>query len=239
VADALTQGPVALVVCVDTFGNPCDYQALCAVCTEAQVPLIADSAAALGSRHAGQPVGTQADAHAYSMSFAKVLSAAGAGGAVVLRTSAVKHNHDIWLRSALMDEIHAVAALDQLAVLAELVERRNRIAAIYAGALGHFDPISTQHVTPENRHSYVHWVMRVPQRPLLARRLARLGVETREYFRALHLDGQALARPLRLPVTQALDAEVLALPMSSELTDEDAETVVAALEIALAQSCTR
>ncbi len=56
--------------------------ALRAAC--AGVPLVADSAAALGALAQGLPVGTQADAHAYSMSFAKTVSAGGSGGAVVL-----------------------------------------------------------------------------------------------------------------------------------------------------------
>src|SRR5262249_44792123 len=69
-----------LVVCVDTFGNPCDYAALHQVCHEAGVPLVGDSAASLGSRARGVPVATQANGHAYSMSFAKVLSARRAAG---------------------------------------------------------------------------------------------------------------------------------------------------------------
>ena len=38
----------------------------------------------------------------------------------------------------------------------------------------------------------------------------------------------------RLPVTERLDGEVLALPMSSELTEEDAEQVVIAVRHCLA-----
>src|SRR5262249_25687062 len=81
---ALADGLPRVVVCVDTFGNPCDYAGLTSICAVAGVPLVADSAAGLGSRYLGRALATQADAHAFSMSFAKVISAAGAGGAVVI-----------------------------------------------------------------------------------------------------------------------------------------------------------
>lgn len=229
VATALAEEPAGIVVCVDTFGNPADYAPLRAVCTRAGIPLVADSAAGIGSRYQGRPLGTQADAHAFSMSFAKVLSAAGAGGAVVLRAGAVRHDYSQWLGSALMDEFHAVAALDQLPFLEELVERRAGIAGLYAHASDRFDDVAVQRVAPGNRHSYVHWVARMPNREEVARELSRRGVQTKPYFRALHrqLTGSGAER---LAVSGALDADVLALPISSEMTVEDAELVVVALE---------
>ncbi|HEX8862989.1 MAG TPA: aminotransferase class I/II-fold pyridoxal phosphate-dependent enzyme [Actinomycetes bacterium] len=228
VAAALAAEPIALVVCVDTFGNPCDYPALRAVCDAAGVPLLADSAAALGSVCQGRPLANQAAAHAFSMSFAKVLSAGGAGGAVVLPAGTRLPPAAGWVPSELMHELHAVVALDQLAILDDMIRRRERVAAVYleaASALG----VDTQLVRPGNRHNWTHFVMRVPDRKALAAELACLGVGTKPYFRALHrheLDPGAE----HLPVTDRLDAEALALPMSSELTAADAERVVLALE---------
>ncbi len=225
--------PVGVVVCVDTFGNPCDYGALTRVCADAGVPLVADSAAALGSLYRGRPVGTQAETHAFSMSFAKALSAGGAGGALVVRNGRGPERLADWTRSALMDELHAAAALDQLTAFEELIARRQAVARIYDRAASRTNVVVPQRVTEGNRHSYVHWVARFPQRHRVTRELARLGVETKEYFRALHI-GTLAGRPhLRLPVTERLDRDALALPMSSELTEEDADAVAVALELAL------
>ena len=234
---ALADGRARVVVCVDTFGQPCDYAALRGVCAEAGVPLVGDSAASLGSRYRGAPVATQADAHAYSMSFAKVLSAGGAGGAVVMpaaAAAALEADPAGWTRSVGMDELHAIYALDQLAVLSELVGRRNRIAALYAETVAGLDGLTAQAPVSGDEHSYVHWVMRVgtaPGRDELARRLADCGVQTKPYFRALHTvaGGVPPATAVTLPVTEQLDAQVLALPMSSELTAEEAELVLMAL----------
>jgi dTDP-4-amino-4,6-dideoxygalactose transaminase/nucleoside-diphosphate-sugar epimerase len=231
VREALAVVPAKLVVCVDTFGNPCDYARVRAVCRDADIPLIADSAASLGSLHRGAPVAMQADAHAYSMSFAKVLSAGGSGGAVVLPSERLQDLAD-WTRSALMDELHAIPALDQLAILPELVERRNAIASVYAEGVGPFRGLKPQTVRPLDRHSYVHWVVRISRparRTTLERGLAALGVETKRYFTALHVEDKSAASHGPLPITEQLHDAVLALPMSSELTVEDAQAVIAAV----------
>jgi dTDP-4-amino-4,6-dideoxygalactose transaminase/nucleoside-diphosphate-sugar epimerase len=234
---SLEAGDAGVVVCVDTFGNACDYSVLRPMCDAAGVPLVADSAAAMGSRYQGRPVAAQASGHAYSMSFAKVLSAGGAGGAAVLpaeQAARILGHPAGWPRSQLMDELPAIFALDQLAVLDDLVRRRNRIADIYRDGLRFTPQLIAQEVRPGDVHSYVHWVMRVPAAPgrdAVARALGECGVQTKPYFRALHMAGMD---GRRLPVTERLDAEVLALPMSSELTEEEAEQVMSAVRYCLA-----
>ena len=229
VAAAIERGGVRVVLCVDTFGNPCDYPALRAVCDPAGVALLADSAAALGSLHQGRPVAQQALSHSYSMSFAKVVSAGGAGGALVLPTDAAEAVLAApagWTRSELMNELHAVVAVDQLAELDTLVRCRSEVAEVYAAAASAL-PVEVQRVRPGDRHCWVHWVGRFARRDRVATRLAALGVRTKPYFAAIH--SGPLGGGERLPVTERLDAEALALPMSSELTVEQAERVVAAL----------
>jgi dTDP-4-amino-4,6-dideoxygalactose transaminase/nucleoside-diphosphate-sugar epimerase len=227
VAEALHDPAVRLVVAVDALGNPCDYHALTPICEQAGVPLVADSAAALGSRHAGIPVGTQAHAHAFSMSFAKVVSGGGSGGAVVLAADADPSSRQNWLRSAAITEASAVGALDGVAALDELVARREEVAAVYREALAGGSGFTAQEVRPGDRHSRVHWVARVDQavgRDLLARALADEGIETKSYYEPL----LGLPDISALPVTSQLHEEALALPMSSELSLDEAERVVAA-----------
>jgi dTDP-4-amino-4,6-dideoxygalactose transaminase len=104
------------------------------------------------------------------------------------------------------------------------------VAQAYDRAADRLDRFVRQGVAPGNRHSYVHWVAQVPARETLARRLAVLGVETKPYFPAQHLHHEVPAVGLHLPVTERLDREALAFPMSSELSDHQAETVAAAIE---------
>lgn len=228
VAQALAEDPVRLVVTVDALGNPCDYEALWALCRRAGVPLVADSAPALGSRYAGRPIGSQADAHAFSMSFAKVVSGGGSGGAAVLPADTALRSTKNWLRSAGMGEMSAIVALDNVSALEELIARRERVAAVYAAALSANPSFGLQVVRPGNRHSWVHWVTRVHPRigrAELTAALSEEGVATKPYYEPL----AGSSPPAALPVTARLHREALALPMSSELSVDDAERVAAAV----------
>lgn len=234
----LADGRVRVVVAVDTFGVPCRYAELRAVCDAAGVAFVADSAAALGSAYDGSPVAGLADGHSYSMSFAKVLSASGAGGALVLPREAMARLHADpagWTRSELMTEMHAIAALDQLAVLERMVAARERVADIYGSAVPLLPGARAQQVPPHDRHSRVHWVLSLPNRDQVQDKLLRAGVGTKPYFPALHLTSHPVADPAALPVTEALHTGALALPMSSEITDAQADAVVFALARAVAE----
>ncbi|HEX4018064.1 MAG TPA: DegT/DnrJ/EryC1/StrS family aminotransferase [Frankiaceae bacterium] len=232
-ATALEDERVRLVVCVDTFGNPCAYEDLGPLCAARGIALVADSAAGFGSSYQGRPVGQQAAAHSFSMSFAKVLTAAGAGGAMTFRRDQLGVDLSTWTGSQLMSEMHAIAALDQLAVLDELVAVRNEVAAGYASAVQDVAGVSTQRVVGGNVHSYVHWVARVPDRDALAARLAELGVLTKPYFPAQHRHHPVAKGAERLPVSEQLDTQALAFPTSSELSVAEVRKLRHALQIAL------
>jgi len=241
VAEALAPGDVRVVVAVDALGAPADYTALRAICHLHGVPLVADSAPSLGGSWQGRPIGTQADAHAFSMSFAKVVSAGGGGGAAVVPVEAVPRLHRPvdWIRSATLGEVHAAAALDLVQNLDTLAQRRRRVADIYAGLESAAREVVPQRVAPGDDHAWVHWVARFEgvDRDRLAKELDRLGVGTKPYYGPVlhhqHWEGIADEPPM-LPVTDLLAREALALPMSSELSAADAErifwTVLTALD---------
>jgi dTDP-4-amino-4,6-dideoxygalactose transaminase/nucleoside-diphosphate-sugar epimerase len=232
VASALAPGDVRVVVAVDALGAPADYSALNAVCRRHGVPLVADSAPSLGGSWQGRPLGTQADAHSFSMSFAKVVSAAGGGGAAVVPVEALgrlRRPVD-WIRSATLGEVHAAAALDLVEHLDELTQRRRRVAAIYAELESAAPEVVPQRVTAGDDHAWVHWVARFSgvDRDRLAKELDRLGVGTKPYYGpVLHHQswGGAAEEAPMLTVTDLLAIEALALPMSSELSATDAERV--------------
>jgi dTDP-4-amino-4,6-dideoxygalactose transaminase/nucleoside-diphosphate-sugar epimerase len=230
--EALADPAVRLAVCVDALGNPCDYGPLTAACERAGIPLVADSAAGLGSRYDGAPVGTQATAHAFSTSFAKVVSGGGSGGAVVLPAAAGLDTPENWLRSAAILEPSAVAALDGVLALEELVGRRAAVESVYRDALAGDGGFALQRVRAADRHSRVHWVVAVDHavgRDRLAAALAAEGVQTKPYYERL----RDLREPAAAPVAWSLYERALALPMSSELCRDDAARVAVATRRAL------
>jgi dTDP-4-amino-4,6-dideoxygalactose transaminase len=245
-ADTLDTGRAAVVVAVDSLGNPADYDALRAVCAAASVAFVADSAPSLGATYGGHPVGTQADAHAFSMSFAKVVSAAGAGGAAVVPRDRAGElmKGPTWLRSSLMPEISAIVALDLVERLDDLVAARTEVADCYAERLGRRSDVRRQQVTTQGTHAWVHWVFGCPgqlpsgqpRRDAVQRRLAELCVDTKPYYTPLAEDRAPLApdrAACECPVSVELEREALALPMSSELSTEDAEAIAEIVDYAL------
>jgi dTDP-4-amino-4,6-dideoxygalactose transaminase len=220
----LAKGGVKLVVTVDALGNPSDFDALKPLCADFGVPLVADSAPSLGAHYKGVPVGSQASAHAFSMSFAKTISSGGAGGAVIVDAEAaeVLSSHANWWRSSQMTEMAAIVAIDQMERLDAFIERREEIAEAYSRlALTNVD-IVPQVTTAQSRHAWVHWAARFKHvdRSILRRELANFGIDTKPYYSPLlHLQnwGEQAESSFSLPHTEAIALDNLALPMSSEL----------------------
>jgi dTDP-4-amino-4,6-dideoxygalactose transaminase/nucleoside-diphosphate-sugar epimerase len=230
---ALEASDIAVVIAVDALGNPADYARLRKVCDAAMVPLVADSAPALGSAIGGVPVGNQAPVHAFSMSFAKTVSAGGAGGFLTLPREWMPRLTGVvdWTRSAMLGEVHAAVALDQVQRLDEITRRRNAVAEVYADLVLASGAVSSQHVRDGGTHSWVHWTasFAVDDLGVFSKDLEAQGVLTKPYYSpALHqLEwGGRAVETTNLPVTSALAQTVLALPMSSEMTVADADSVL-------------
>jgi dTDP-4-amino-4,6-dideoxygalactose transaminase len=245
---ALAPGDVALAVTVDALGAPCDHAALRAVAARHGVPLVADSAAALGARHRGGPVAGWQRAHAYSLSFAKTMTAGGAGGvAVVPRSSLEADLATNWLRSSMMTEIHAITALDQLDAMDDIVRRRQQLADAYDAVLAAHPWATRQRARVGDQHAWVHYCLRLPtgeSRSAVADSLLRRGVHTKPYYApALHDEswlhrfdsGHGPAQWGDLGVTTSLAETVLAVPMSSELSAGQRSRVVDSLDSALGE----
>jgi dTDP-4-amino-4,6-dideoxygalactose transaminase len=245
--DALSPGDVTLAVTVDALGAPCDHAALRAVAAKHGVPLVADSAAALGARHRGGPVAGWQSAHAYSLSFAKTMTAGGAGGVAVIPRRAENAFATNWLRSSMMTEIHAITALDQLDAMPDIVRRRQDLAEVYDAVLAGFPWATRQKARVGDQHSWVHYCVRLPDaagRDLVADSLLRRGIQTKPYYApALNNEswahgfdsGHGPAEWRDLTVTTSLAQTVLAIPMSSELSVAQQTRVVEGLDSALAE----
>ena len=70
--------PAALVT-VDLYGETAEYHALESLCRRFEVPLIEDSAEALGSTHGGRPAGSFGAAGVFSFNGNKIITTSGGG----------------------------------------------------------------------------------------------------------------------------------------------------------------
>lgn len=81
--DWLSSHPgVRAVVCVHSFGSPCQVKELSEVCDKHGVPLIEDAASALGAKYGSKYAGTYGVAGIFSFNGNKIITTGG-GGAVV------------------------------------------------------------------------------------------------------------------------------------------------------------
>jgi len=86
--EALIGPRTAAVIGVDFAGQPCDYDALRAICLEHRLALVADACHAAGASADGRPVGTLADATCFSFHPVKHVTC-GEGGAVTCQDPAL------------------------------------------------------------------------------------------------------------------------------------------------------
>ena len=231
------------VIAVDMFGLPADYPAIERLAVRHGLWVLADAAQSFGASLDGTPVGTFGRATATSFFPSKPLGCYGDGGAVLtdddelaehMRSLRVhgrgSHKYDavrVGLNSRL-DTIQAAVLLQKLDVLAEEIERRQRVAECYAKGLA--DVVRVPVVPPDVRSAWAQYTVRVADRDGVAAQLKGEGIATAVYYpRALHQQPayRGCPRPEGgLPVSEALAAEVLSLPVHPYLSDAAQEQVV-------------
>jgi dTDP-4-amino-4,6-dideoxygalactose transaminase len=237
------------VVAVHLYGNPADLTALAAFCQTHELILIEDCAQAHGARHAGRPVGSVGAAAAWSFYPTKNLGAFGDGGLVTTRDPALaerlrrlreygwrdRYTSDEHGWNSRLDELQAALLRVRLAHLNGDNQRRRDIARRYRTAL----PASLRSPTAAPGDVGVEhlFVIRHARRDALRAALSDRGIGTAiQYPVPCHLQpayatyGHGAGS---LPATERAVGEVLSLPMYPELSDDQVEQVIAAVQAAL------
>ena len=249
--------PRALVG-VDLFGQPADWPALNAIAAEHGLFTLDDCAQAFGASLGNRPLGTQAQATAVSFFPAKPLGAYGDGGALFtddaeraalyrsLRTHGEGATRYEVLRTGMngrLDTLQAAVLLAKLDVFDDELAARERVARAYDAGLA--DVVQTPARVPDSTAAWAVYCVILPDgtdRPALQARLREDGVPTAIYYpRPLHQQPAYAAQHdgAPMPVSDALAARVLALPIHPDLTDDQTAQVCAALRAALAQPAAR
>jgi dTDP-4-amino-4,6-dideoxygalactose transaminase len=140
--------PAALIA-VDLYGETADYAALESLCRRFEVPLIEDSAEALGSTHRGRAAGSFGFAGIFSFNGNKIITTSGGGMLVTssrefaerarhLATQAREpfshYEHKTVGYNYRLSNLLAALGRAQLGGLARRIEQRKRIDAAYTAA---------------------------------------------------------------------------------------------------------
>src|SRR3954464_3975131 len=195
------------VIAVDLFGGPADYPAIAAVCARHGLKLIADSAQGFGCTLNGCHPIHWADVTTTSFFPAKPLGCYGDGGAVLSRDEAF-HDLLVSLRvhgqavksdiegktfdhdpkylnvrigmNSRMDTLQAAILLQKLAIFADEIAARNRVADRYAAGLG--DLVATPRVIDGGISVWAQYTIETPNRDGLTAALRDQGVPTAVYY---------------------------------------------------------
>ncbi len=239
------------VIAVDLFGLAADYDALNAFCTANGLLLIADAAQSFGGTFRGRTVGALAPVTTTSFFPAKPLGCYGDGGAILtddaelvatLKSLRVHgqgsdkyDNVRIGVNSRL-DTIQAAILMCKLDIFADEIEKRQKVAARYAEALG--NRVITPTVPDDCVSVWAQYTIRISdgRREAVAASLKAAGVPTAIYYpKPLHRQTAYKYYPSagELDVSDRLSGEALSLPMHPYLDEATQGRIVKTLEGAL------
>jgi dTDP-4-amino-4,6-dideoxygalactose transaminase len=241
------------VIPVDLFGLSADYDEVLAIAAAHRMWVICDAAQSFGATYKGRNVGTFGDITTTSFFPAKPLGCYGDGGAVftddddiaaVLKSLRVhgqgsdKYDNVRIGMNARLDTIQAAVLIEKLAIFANEVEARNRVAAHYGELLG--DVVEVPQLPAGLTSVWAQYTVRLPHgvdRDRVAAELKTRGVPTAIYYaKPLHQQTAYHSHPVAgngLPISERLAGEVLSLPMHPYLDEGAQHRIVAALRAAM------
>ena len=235
------------VMPVHLYGQLADVGPIGALCAKHDLLLLEDAAQAHGARLGGTSAGTFGDAAAFSFYPVKNLGALGDSGCVVTADqglaervrmlgdygSSAKYVHELRGFNSRTDELQAAFLRIKLQRLDRDNERRRQIALRYRAEMSHPLVALPRAPAESSAHVWHLFVVATPQRASLARHLEGCGIGTMiHYPKAIHRQpayADLLAGFPAPPVAERLQHEVLSLPISPVMTDEQVDAVIAAV----------
>jgi dTDP-4-amino-4,6-dideoxygalactose transaminase len=253
VAEVLQRAPgVAGIMAVHLFGRLAAMDELETLARRHGCWLLEDAAQAIGAR--GRSVaGTTGRAGALSFYPTKNLGGVGDGGMVLTRDDALAARvrcdrnqglagpywHESLGRCSRLDAVQAAVLAAKLPRLDDWNARRRRVAGWYAerlAARGLAGRDGAPLVLPEpagEAHVFHVYCVRARGRDALQAHLSAAGIGTQVYYRTLLHRQPALAGrvlvPCGVPECERAAAEVLALPIYPQLSEEQVDRVVTAI----------
>lgn len=244
---AITPKTKALIP-VHLFGQSCDLDAILALATQYDIPVIEDTAQAFGSRWNNQALGTFGTFGAYSFYPTKNLGTFGEGG--LITTSSEKrarmiralrvHGSEKRYIHFLLGGNFRLAALQALVLDIKLkyvdqwIEKRRKNAQYYFDHLKNIGDLVLPATHPKAFHSYNQFVIRTQQRDALRTHLQESGIGTDIYYPSPLPLQPAFAylnyQEGNFPESDRAAKEVLALPIFPELKEEELAAIVAAIK---------
>jgi perosamine synthetase len=238
---------------VDVFGQPAEWDKIEKIAKKHNLDVIEDSCEAIGSEYKGKPAGSFGVAGAFAFYPNKAVTTC-EGGAVVTDDENIyklsrsmrnqgRGEDETWLYHTRLgynyriSDINCALGISQLNRLDKIIEMRNTIAKIYSEQLSEIDKVITPYISLEvTKMSWFVYVIRLKdnfderKRDIIIDKLGKRGIETRNYFEAIHLQPfyveQFGFKEGDFPVTEFVSERTIALPFFTTMTEEEIDYVV-------------
>ncbi|MBT8394332.1 MAG: aminotransferase class I/II-fold pyridoxal phosphate-dependent enzyme [Bacteroidia bacterium] len=246
IKDRLSKGkkPKAIVT-VHLYGMPYNVDEIHGLSKKYDIPILEDSAEALGSNYKGQKCGTFGDISILSFNGNKIITTSG-GGALVTKTKkirdkaiflatqardeAVEYHHSHVGYNYRMSNVIAGIGRGQISVIDDRVKKRRSIFELYKTSFQNIDEIEFL-AEPEGYYSN-RWLTCITLPSL------RIREELRLYLEKENIESRPLWKPMHLqPIfkdmpkyTNGVSGDLfnrgLCLPSGSNLTESDLQRII-------------
>lgn len=248
IKDAIT-GRTKAVMIVHLYGQCAFNEDIREVCNQHNLKLIEDNAQAIGSIWQGKRTGSLGNAAGNSFYPGKNLGALGDAGAVTTQDDELasvvralgnygsykKYENKYQGLNSRLDEIQAALLSVKLKYLDQHNQRRREIAQYYCENIslpGIILPNSNNHSLFTMNHALSHvwhlFVVRHPERDRLQKHLEENGIQTLIHYPIPpHKQGAYKEwNNTSFPITEKIHKQVLSLPISPVMTENEAKKVV-------------
>lgn len=239
------------VVPTDLYGQCCDLDRILAVCEPYGIPVVTDSAEAVGATYKGRHAGAGARASVFSFNGNKIITTSGGGMlcsddrelierarflSQQARDPAPHYEHSTIGYNYRLSNVLAAIGRGQLRALDDRVRRKREIFAFYREALGELPGFAFLPEAPYGRCTRWLTVLTIDPAAFGADReavrlaLEKENIESRPVWKPMHL--QPVFRGCRAvggAVSEELFARGLCLPSGTAMTDMDLVRVVEAI----------
>ncbi len=232
------------IIPVHLYGQPADMDAINEVARKHHLKVVEDAAQALGARYKDKPACTFGDMSCISFFPSKNLGAYGDAGMVVTddgelaetlamianHGSKIRYEHQVLGINSRLDSIQAAVLRVKLQHLDEWNARRREIADFYTRNLEDLEVV-TPFVSPFTEHIYHQFTIQVDDRDALQTHLnAKKIPNAIHYPIPLHLQpafrNDGGYQPGDFPVSEAVAARVISLPMHPDLNADELNYIV-------------
>jgi perosamine synthetase len=242
---------------VDIFGQPAEWDRIEEIAKKYNLYVIEDSCEAIGSEYKGKKTGSFGVAGAFAFYPNKQITT-GEGGVIVTNDENVyklsrsmrnqgRGEDENWLYHTRLgynyriSDINCALGISQLDRLNKIIEMRDAVAKAYSKKLSEVEEVITPYIrTSVTKMSWFVYVIRLKDnfnekyRDYLITKLEEKGIQTRNYFEAIHLQPfyveQFGFKEGDFPVTEFVSERTIALPFYTTMCEEEINYVVSNLK---------